>query len=433
MARHADDRAIATAIRQRRLEKGLTQAQVGEPRFTSAYISLIECGHRRPSIDTLTFIAKRLDMDVEELLAGTPPGLEAQLELRLHEARKNLDAGAIDRARTEVALVSREAEVYGLGRVEARAYEVLARIAEQTDGYEAALECYRRAEHSWAGHPVHLRMETVAGLARCTRRLGDSHMAVHILDSYRRDLITLQQPSPDALMRTYSEMVYAYFAVGLPEKASEAARGALQLESQVDDPEEVACMHLTVARSLLFERQFTDALASVRRADEIYSAGGWKHKAIKARIAEGIVLAKKDDLERARDRLLSAIDLLVESPHRLDEAMTLNYLGRVTRRLGNISGAISYLERARPLMEDADLIDRAFNAREMGLCLSEIDCGVAETHLNEAIDLYRISRSADELAATHKALGDLFVLHGKKDLAIAALRDGLECIEDRLS
>lgn len=432
MARHLDDAAIAAAIRRRRIERGLTQAQVGEPRFTAAYVSLIECGHRKPSRDTLTFIAERLDMDVEELLLGTPPGLEAHLELRLHEAKRTLDEGEEEKAQEEATGVLREAQLHSLVRVEARAHEVLASVAEQSD-CPVALEGYRRAEELWSSQPVHLRVNTVVGLARCSRRLGDTQMAVHLLDSYHRDLIALQQPHPVALMRTYSEMVCAYFAVGLPEKAGEAARAALRLENQVDDPEGVAGMHLTVARSLLFEGQFADALSSVRRADEIYSAGGWRNKAIEARIAEGIVLAKKGDLEPARQQLLSALELLTESPHRLDEAMTLNYLGRVTRRLGDTSTAISYLSRAESLLEEGDVADFAFNGREMGLCLAGTDRAAAELHLKRAIDLYRMTHAMDELAATHMALGDMYVFHGDKDLALSAFRDGLECIEDRLS
>lgn len=256
-------------------------------------------------------------------------------------------------------------------------------------------------------------------------------MAVHMLDSYRRELITSRHPHPLALMRTYTEMVYGYFAVGLPEKASEAAREALLLGDQVDNPEDLACMYLTVARSLLYEHQFADALGSIRRAEEIYLAGGWRNKAAKARIAEGIVLSKKGDYERAQERLLSALELLHESPHPLDEAIALNELGRVTRHLGDSTTALVYLERALPRLEEADALQRASNRREAGLCLREIDPEGAKALLEQAIDLYRISNFPDEVAATYKALGDIYIANGKLDLALSAFREGIEVVEKR--
>ncbi len=431
MGRRAKAPEVGARIRERRTELGLTQAQLGEPRFTSGYVSLIECGHRLPSESTLNFIADRLNVTPDELLSGIPAGLEARLELQLHVARRDLDAGHAQRAGRLVERVLEEARDHQLKRVEARAEETLAAIDERTAGPEAALAHYRRAEDLWRGEPIHLRSNAVMGIAHCTRMLGNPQMAVHFLDCYRRDLITNRQPHPDALMRTYTEMVYAYFAVGLPEKASEAAREALRLESQVDDPDEVACMHLTVARSLMYERQFEDALNSIRRAHELYLAGGWKNMAAKAKIAEGIVLSKKDDYEGARNRLVAALALLEESPNRLDEVLALNELGRVTRHLDDPPGAISFLERARPLLENGDVLERAFNAREMGLCLQRLDPAAAETHLREALDLYRLSGATDDLAVTCRALGDIYVASNHLDLALATLREGLDYVAQR--
>jgi tetratricopeptide (TPR) repeat protein len=103
----------------------------------------------------------------------------------------------------------------------------------------------------------------------------------------------------------------------------------------------------------------------------------------------------------------------------------------VTRHLGDLSTAQEYLERARPLLEDSDVVERAFNERELGLCVAKTNSTRAEKHLKKAIDLYRIVGAATELATTFKALGDLYLRQGKADLAIEALREGLESVEER--
>ncbi len=242
-----DAATVGARIRERRLEKGLTQEQLGAPNLTGGYISLVECGHRRPSRDALDLIAARLDLEVDELLRGTPPGLEPELELRLHQVRRTLDDGDVETATTTAMSVLQSARQHDLNRVEARAEEMLGTIAERAGRPEAALAHFGSAEELWANEPIHLRVDARTGTARCLRFLGDARMAVHTLDSYRRDLLA-SRPDPHALMKTYAELIQGYFAIGLPENARDAAHAALRLEGQVDDPDEIACMHLTLAR-----------------------------------------------------------------------------------------------------------------------------------------------------------------------------------------
>lgn len=431
MTRGTDSFGLGTRIKARRLERGLTQAQLGEPRFSSAYVSLIECGHRKPSEEVLTFLAERLDLQVEELTTGVPPGLAARLELELHDARRRLDAGDREGSTETVHEVLESARRHGLQRVEARAHELLGGIAERASRHDLAIEHYERAVSRWRGEPIHLGADAVAGVARCTWILGNPQMAIHILDSYRRDLEGSGQPHPAALMRTYTEVISPYFSVGLAEKAREAAHEALRLESKVDNEDDIACMHLTVARSLVYEGQFTDALASIRRAEEIYLAGGWRNKATKAQIAEGILLGDKADYVAARDKLLSALELLRESPNLLDEALALNELGRVLREMGLVEEALSYLERVPPLAGESDVGNLAMNARETGLCLKERDPSAAEEFLIRAVDLCRNSGASTQLATTFKALGDLLVSQGQLERAVSAYREGIEVLEAR--
>ena len=431
MARRGGLAAVGGRIKKRRLEIGLTQAQLGEPEFTSAYVSLIEAGHRRPSPRALDYLAKRLGVPQDELLTGRPAALEVELELRIQEARRDIDRGEIEAAQSSMRKVLKQAHRNELTRVEARAEEVLGGIAERVSGAEPALEHYERAEELWREHPLHLRFEAVAGLARCTEYLGDARLAAFMLESYRNQLESSGKPDPLALMHTWTALIHPYFAAGLSEKAVEAARHALALETRVEDPEELACMHLAVARSLAYDGHHDDALQSLRKAEEIYLSQGWRNRAAKAKVNEAIVLSKKENYDAARDQLLSALELIEESPNRVDEAAALNELGRVMRHLDDVHGALGYLERAGRLLEEGDVIERAFNERELGLCLGLTEPKAAENHLRRAVDLYRISGATAELATTFKALGELYAAQGNTDLALDALRDGLASVEER--
>src|SRR6266540_4810346 len=53
-------RQIGERIRQARTEAGLSQAQLGAPHFTRAYVSAIELGKVRPAMKSLDFMAEKL-------------------------------------------------------------------------------------------------------------------------------------------------------------------------------------------------------------------------------------------------------------------------------------------------------------------------------------------------------------------------------------
>jgi transcriptional regulator with XRE-family HTH domain len=64
-----DRRELGRAIRRRRLERGLTQAQLAAP-LTRAYASSVEHGRVTPSLASLVLFAHRLGITVGELVAS---------------------------------------------------------------------------------------------------------------------------------------------------------------------------------------------------------------------------------------------------------------------------------------------------------------------------------------------------------------------------
>ena len=66
-----DAKSIARRIRDLRLARGWSQRELAQPRYTPAYISALEGGKTRASIEALTHIAERLGTSPAELL-GDP-------------------------------------------------------------------------------------------------------------------------------------------------------------------------------------------------------------------------------------------------------------------------------------------------------------------------------------------------------------------------
>ena len=71
---------LGERLRRVRLEKKLSQRDVCQGLFTSAYLSSLELGKTRPTFETLLSLAERLDKSVDFFLCP-PSGLLAELRI----------------------------------------------------------------------------------------------------------------------------------------------------------------------------------------------------------------------------------------------------------------------------------------------------------------------------------------------------------------
>jgi tetratricopeptide (TPR) repeat protein len=349
------------------------------------------------------------------------------LEVSLGTATEDVFNGHFDAAIKRIDDVLKEARSLGLTRLQARAEELLGITEERRGNSEEALRHFELALELLEGEPINLHAEAVAGVARATHLLGDVRFAVHVLETYLSRLRRHSAPDPRALMRTYSSLVGRYFGAGLPSKALEAAREALHLEPQIEDPFEVASMYVNSARALLHEGRTDDAMDSLRRAEDLYMSGGRAHDAAYAQMAQGIVLCDEGRLDEAHAALSRSLEDLDASD--LARARAMNELARVERMRGELTEAERILREATPLLEESNVQELAMNKRELGATLFQKDPEVGEKHLREAIELYLLSDNPIGVASTYKTLGQALKERGDMDSAHAALVTGIEYLE----
>ena len=82
---------VGARIRSLRTARSLTQAQLAEPQYTKAYISMLESGRTRASMKALEHIAGRLGVQPSDLLGGSPSPAAPQYDLL--EARRLVEEG----------------------------------------------------------------------------------------------------------------------------------------------------------------------------------------------------------------------------------------------------------------------------------------------------------------------------------------------------
>jgi transcriptional regulator with XRE-family HTH domain len=72
---------IGTAIRAHRLQKGLSQGDIEKKTgLLRCYLSRVENGHTVPSLDTLSKIARALDLPITQFFADESLGRQANLQ-----------------------------------------------------------------------------------------------------------------------------------------------------------------------------------------------------------------------------------------------------------------------------------------------------------------------------------------------------------------
>ena len=417
---------IGARIRKIRVSKGLSQREVAEPEMTPPYLSLIETGQRTPSLQVLTYLAEKLGVDVSELQTGVPSNLRHELELDLQNARGLSHNGALDEADNALGSVLKTARRHDLARVTARALCVKASVREKQGQIEEANELYDQAQGLLADEPTHTRFEAVVGFARTTSTLGETRLAVHLLEAYLIDLEQQGMGDPTATMRVHSASVQLYRRLGMEREAVDAAEKALRLAPQVQDPEQVACMNMNVARVLLDQERHDDAMAALRQAEQVYQSLDWPLPAVQAQINRGIVALDKERLDLARDIFLEAVAILENHPdERAEMGAVLNYLGKVERLRGDLASAAGHLERAKKLLPKDEVFERAMNAHELGLSLSESDPERAKKALREAAQILERAGAGAEAARVMLDLGRLVMEQGDPQEAARIFEEGL--------
>jgi tetratricopeptide (TPR) repeat protein len=421
------ENGVGKRLRELRLAKGLTQQDLAGQAYTAAYVSTIESGKRTPSSVALAYFADRLQVEPEEILTGRPPNLALKLELDVQDARMILSDGRYEEADAIFSEVAEAARQYGLGRSEAKALEGRGLVAERSGSPEVGLEHFERAGQLLETEPPPLRVEAVAGVARCTQMMGDVRYAIHILESFLMHLRDI--PDPLALMRIYSSLVWPYTEVGLYTKAAQAATEALRLEARVDEPEQIANMHVNVARELLRQNRSDEALASLRRAETIYVSLEWKTEVARAHLARAIVFTDQGSLHEARSCLQKALEVFRQTRSNLNQARALNELARVERSSGQSGEARRLLEESIALLQEGDVAELAVAHREMALAMVDETPELAEKNFRIAIDLYRQADESLQAAAVYRQLGDLLFRRGDVSGSRESYREGLIALE----
>ena len=232
LLRTIDLTTLGTRIRNARLAKGLTQAELAGPDASTAYISRIEAGHRRPDGRLLERIVSRLDTTLDELLHGVDPHQKAEATLKLDYAELALAGGEADVALTRTAEVLELTENGVLPELGARASYLRALAFEAAGKIDDAILALE--DLSDGDGPTQLT--AAIALSRCYRETGDLARAIDTGERAMRRLEEYQLDGSDEAVQLAVTIAAAHFERGDVTYAVRLCRRAIERAERLDSP-----------------------------------------------------------------------------------------------------------------------------------------------------------------------------------------------------
>src|SRR5688572_4315165 len=249
---------VGARIRSLRTARGLTQAQLAEPLYTKAYISMLESGRTRASMKALEHIAGVLGVTPADLLGGNPTPDAPQYSLieARHEGLQPGDQmvrlrylaggynslGQAKQAFPVLERAQRMAELLGDTGEQIRVKSVLAATYARTYAYgesiELLKECVKACDDGILNDPPFLFRR----LVDLATTLANQRQPKAALPVYERAIeLSERFGDREKMAFMYAGMAAAHHADGDVELAIRYNQRSLQMYEELGLSEQVAC------------------------------------------------------------------------------------------------------------------------------------------------------------------------------------------------
>ncbi len=407
------------AVREARLEKGLSLAEVAGGDLTRAAIHLVETGKMRPSMRTLELIARRTGHPVSFFMVEHGPAEQqaGRDELsRLVDIGANADALALgSRLLAEGLEAGIEADVqFAIGRAHVR----LSDGASALRPLSRARDLFERMGDGWMVAHVMDQEAVAMFLVEDPRTLS---RALEVLERCER----LQPPAPQLRAGILNLLGGIHLrshdwrnAARFYEMGLEAREGlvSLRLTARLHDG-------LSIARQRLGD--FGASLHSAERASALYAADTDVTGLIRAENNLGYVLLRQGELDAASAHLARALELCDEHEfERRGRAHVLNSIGELHLARGEPELARTHLLRSLDAAQSMGERDSEATARHLlgSACLQLDEEDAAHGWFTSAIELLTQLDLPERLRACSTEYAELLCRRGRVDESIAYWR-----------
>ena len=381
---HAARPSLGERVRQLRINQGLTQTDLAGERFSKEYVSQIERGKTRPTGETVTWLAERLNVDAGFLLNGVSSGERERVESVI--------------ARAEAALESYD--YAGVAPILGGVAEALARVSAPD------LELRALTSEAWA-----------------QMYLGEVRDAIRLLERARQlaeDVAFTDVDRADVLFRLGA---CRYNLSSIATSVSLLTQ-ALKLADESEMPCDRLRSLILEWRSRCYQRQrdFEAAREDIERALELANGIDDRYGMAQAHFQASLVAERQGRWVLSRTHAEQAKTLYEEIAHQTNVGKLLNNLGGLNFLLGKPDEAIAYLKDAfRVALEVGSDLDAGFavsSLAQVHLRTGELE--LAEEQARHALELLDGRDDyVDEIGNAQLVLGRSLLEQGRLDEAQA--------------
>ncbi len=376
---------LGERLRKARIEAGLSQAQLGAPHFTRAYVSALELGKIRPAMKSLEFIAAKLGKSVAHFMDDE----EKEQKRREREMDINTAAVLLTRSTASDALqriesllddADRPDELARLRLMAGTAHNFLAQganalreltVAERLAAQVGGAEMQRAVTHQTAialrnigdlpraralltdllaavesgGSPDRLlRMKLLRDLGAVSWDLGEYDKATAYYESaleWAKDIGDVA-----GLIAIYNGLAYARRALGDFEGATTYLQRALGASQIANDLSASAVMHNALAVLAGERGHIQAAYRHVDRAIELARVAGPEAYVAHYLNTKAECALKVGHVEDASQFALEALSVADRNANSRAAAAAQVILAEVARRAGSLEHGVLRLEEA---------------------------------------------------------------------------------------
>jgi transcriptional regulator with XRE-family HTH domain len=340
LSKSIDPAILGRRLRNARVAAGLTQTEAAGGHASTAYISRIEAGQRRPDLKLLGELAGKVGTTVEELLVGITHDKRAELRLELDYAELELSSGNAAEALTRSEAILAQLPDAGVVEIERPAQFVRAFALEASgdlDGAILALEELTEApprDLDW--------IRGLIALSRCYREAGDLGMAIGVGE---QATVTIEQQGLDGLneaMQLTLTVAAAYFERGDTGHAVRLCRKTIARAEELGSATARGSAYWNASVMSSLHGAVPEALALARKAIALFEQDTDARNLARLRTEMANMQLRLDPPEAAEAKItleLAKRELDWTSASTIDKADNELAMARANLLLGDIDAA----------------------------------------------------------------------------------------------
>jgi len=412
---------LGEKIRLARKEAGMTQKDLAGTEYSAAFISQIERGVIRPSLQSLQILAARLKKPIGYFMESEADLRHKECEWLLMTGRLLPGAGDLPKAARVLEKAGQLAAEIGDRRRESESALARAALAEAQGNLDEAEGLYRKALAEFEAMGVHEGViACLLGLGGLSERRDRGQEAIK---SYEEALALVERTKardPGLKLRVIGRLGLALYRFGEFTKGIRHHEEALSFLKAVGSTEDLVRMYLQTARAHHEAGDLDRALAEATKARALLDLRADFILIAALNLNSGLIAEDRGDWEEAARCFRAALIFYRQAGENRGEIAALLELARYHHHQGQAQRALTVCDAAIELA--AQVNDPSLEAQGkqvLGKVYAEMkDRERAVEALSDSVRLFEQAGCLSELADSCYELGELHMAAGERDKAL---------------